>query len=134
VPNAVGIGFGEGHAPVPVSPSYISCDFVTVAVDNMSMFHDWIAHLVVCSHNQKHLCLSKSDTAMRHHVTIHQDSCTCFWAFSGSDPANKFVGDILLLASSKSSGGKGCSDNVGLSEGSGVALAASSALDFTNLP
>ncbi len=105
----------------------ISCGFATVAVHNVSMFHT----PVVCSHNQKHLYLSKSDTTMRHHVTVHKDSCTCFWAFSGSE--NKFVGDILLLASAISSGGKGCSDDAGLCEGSGVALAASSALDFTYL-
>ena len=67
---------------------------------------------------------------MRHHVNIHENSCTCCWAYSGSESENKFVGDILLAALSIFSGGTG---NVGLCEGSGVALAASSALDFTHL-
>ncbi len=69
---------------------------------------------------------------MRGHVTIHHDRCTCFWVYSGFDSENKFAGDILLLASSISSGGKGCSDDVGRCAGSGVALAVSSALDFTD--
>ena len=121
-----GIGFGEGHASV-LPPSCISCDCCISYVSEVGCTPSCMQPC------PKHRFLSKSYTATRPHVTIHKDRCTCSWVYSGSDCENKLVGDILLLASSTSSGGTSCSDDVGLCAGSGVALAASSALDFTSL-